>query len=183
VPKLSAIPDFILGIDPGLQGAVAIYDTTEPNNSKVIDIPTTHMKGSKKVVDARKLADLVGEVLFYLPTRPDGEVSTIAAVVENVHSMPRQAGAFAFGLSTGIIHGVLATHGIHFTLVTPAQWKGAMKLHRAPDEQTSVVKNRARALATRLFPHLAKEFARVKDDGRAEALLLAVYAAASAPAK
>jgi len=183
VPKLSAIPDFIIGIDPGLSGAVAIYDTAEPHKSRFFDIPTIHIKGSKKVVDARKLADLVGELLFRLPTRPDGEVSTIMAVVENVHSMPRQAGAFAFGLSTGIIHGVLATHGIPFTLVTPAQWKGAMKLHRKPEEPTSAVKNRARALATRLFPHLASEFARVKDDGRAEALLLAVYAAASSPSK
>lgn len=37
-------------------------------------------------------------------------------------------------------------------------------------------KERSREIATQLFPEHSKEFAKVKDDGRAEAALIARYA-------
>lgn len=164
--------DFVIGVDPGLGGALALFDARPGSEGghKVFDMPTLHNKGSKLAVDAQELANLVGEMLFDLP-----EGATIEAAVENVGSRPRQAGAFNFGLSTGIIHGVLATHGVKFHLVSPAQWKGAMGLHRKPEETQDETKDRARAVASKLFPTLVKSFGRKKDDGRAEALLLAVF--------
>ena len=152
---------YILGIDPGLGGAMAIYSTK--SFICVHDIPRSIDSG----IDAVALAALVDRLNRAYPG--------ITAVVERVSSMPRQAGAFAFGLSTGIIHGCLASAGIPFELVSPSVWKAKMGLTKFPDETYAENKTRARALATQLFPALAPQFKRVKDDGRAEALLIAVY--------
>ena len=153
---------YILGIDPGMGGALAIY-SPGLTGVYVYDIPKSIDSG----IDAQALASLVERIHLTYPN--------ITAVVERVSSMPRQAGAFAFGLSTGIIHGCLASHGIPFELVSPNVWKAKMGLTRFPDETYAQNKTRARALASQLFPALASQFNRVKDDGRAEALLLAVY--------
>jgi crossover junction endodeoxyribonuclease RuvC len=118
-------------------------------------------------LDPIELSSIVGQIAW--------EFNDITAVVERVSSMPRQAGAFAFGLSTGIIHGCLASHGIPFELVSPSVWKAKMGLTKFPDETYAQNKTRARALAKQLFPKEAHLFKRVRDDGRAEALLMAVY--------
>ena len=171
-----ALPDFILGIDPGLQGALALYYTrpeSMPDTPRVVlfDMPQAETKG----IDAPQLANIISEIHSLVP-----EGCTLLAVVENVHSRPRQAGAFNFGLSVGIIHGILAAYGIEFHLVSPAQWKPAMGLGRIGDETQSQTKDRARALAAKHSPALAAQFKRKKDDGRAEALLIAVYFAGKA---
>lgn len=165
----TASPRFILGIDPGRQGALVLLDTFRPADSIVYDMPV-----DDQGVQAAKLASIVGEVIQFCAGQV-GPSADIHAYVENVNSRPRQAGAFAFGLSTGIIHGVLASFSIPFTLVAPSQWKPSMGLRRAADETQDQNKDRARALASKLLPDLAHFFARKKDDGRAEALLLALY--------
>ena len=155
----------ILGVDPGLGGALAIYnpDAAPEAHPFVYDIPRDVDMG----VDAFALAGIVERIKL--------KHSGIQAVVENVSSRPRQAGAFAFGLYTGIVHGVLAANAIHFSLIAPSQWKPAMGLGKLVDESYSENKTRARMLARQLFPGIADQFKRVRDDGRAEALLMAVY--------
>ena len=150
---------YILGIDPGMGGALALYNPTE--TPKLWDIPKSIDSG----IDAQDLASLVGRIHLIYPG--------VTAVVERVSSMPHQAGAFAFGLSTGIIHGCLASHHIPFELVSPSVWKAKMGLTKFPDETYAQNKTRARALASQLFPALAPQFKRVKDDGRAESALMA----------
>ncbi len=161
------IPDFILGVDPGIGGGFGLYDVRHPESSQVFDMPLK--SGAVCPISMHKLvARLTPAVGMY------GRFSVHAAV-ENVHSRPRQAGAFNFGLSTGIIHGVLAANGIPMALISPSLWKVKMGLQRSPDESANATKDRARELAAKLFPNLADQFKRKKDDGRAEALLLAVY--------
>ena len=175
-------PDFILGIDPGMQGALALYNVDVSNLAKfgpapavaLFDMPQAEAKG----IDAPKLADTISTIHGLVP-----EGAQLLAVVENVNSRPRQAGAFAFGLSTGIIHGILAAYGIKFDLVSPAQWKPAMGLGRMGEETQAQTKDRARELAQGLFPGLAKQFSLKKHDGRAEALLIAVYYATKGKGK
>ncbi len=155
------VPDFILGVDPGLGGAFGLYCVGQPAASKVWDMPL--IKG--------KLAPTIAAIEI----QRECHSRNVHAAVENVHSRPRQAGAFNFGLSTGIIHGILAANGIPTTLVAPSEWKVKMGLQRDPLESQGETKDRARALAAKLFPNLADQFKRKRDDGRAEALLLAVY--------
>ena len=86
-----------------------------------------------------------------------------------------QAGAFNFGVFAGCVHGVLGALGMPMSLVSPGVWKPAMGLRRGLNESQAQNKTRARSLAIKLWPEKASEFARVKDDGRAESVLIARY--------
>jgi len=116
-------------------------------------------------VDGVKLTAIIDQLNFQAGRR-------LQAVVEQVGSLPRQQGAFAFGLSTGKIHGVLDALGIVYVLAPPSQWKPAMGLRRLLNESQGDNKSRARRLAQELWPENAADFARVKDDGRAESAIL-----------
>jgi crossover junction endodeoxyribonuclease RuvC len=141
----------IAGIDPGMKGAVGmLYDD---GTAYVYDMPTF-----AKEVNAAALADLFREFT------PDHVY--IEAV--NSFGMGRQS-AFNFGQGVGVIKAVLATLGIPYSLVSPSKWKTTFNLSKDKDE--------SRAAATRLFPSLASQFVRKKDDGRAEALLIAKWGA------
>lgn len=158
-------PRYVIGIDPGFGGGIALLDTQEKESGQVWDFPLA--KGKKTAFDLVVLNDRI-RILAKFPG--------VVAAIEDVHSLPRQAGAFRFGFSTGILHGLLAAHGVPINLVPASKWKPALRLNRrTPDEPQEATKTRARELATYLFPHLASQFSRVKDDGRAEAILIAFY--------
>ena len=155
-------PRGVLGIDPGLSGALALLRVSDKSIIHIADMPVTNGR-----VDPVKLAGLVEMYKTY---------GSIAAAVELVGSMPRQSGAFNFGVSAGVVHGVLGALGVPYTLVSPSQWKPAMGLRKMLNESQAQNKGRARELAIKLWPGQAELFARVKDDGRAEAALLARHA-------
>jgi crossover junction endodeoxyribonuclease RuvC len=89
------------------------------------------------------------------------------AVIEGVHSMPGQgvSTTFKFGRAFGTVEGVMAAMLVPSELISPAVWKRRLGVTR--DKASS------RALASRLWPANRDLFARVKDDGRAEAALIA----------
>ena len=153
-------PQFVLGVDPGISGALSLYEIST-KNIHIFDMPVTDGR-----VDPAKLAAIIEMCKVR---------GTIHAAVENVSSMPRQAGAFNFGRSAGVVHGVLGALGIPYSLVSPNEWKGACGLRRGVNESQDQVKTRARELASRLWPEMAAEFKRVKDDGRAESALISRF--------
>ena len=69
----------------------------------------------------------------------------------------------------GTLKGALQWRDIPFQEVRPSKWKPALNL--------SGDKNASREMAMQLWPDQAHLFKRVKDDGRAEAALLAWWAA------
>lgn len=156
----------VLGIDPGLSGGWAWLDA----DGKLLDaqpMPTITVKvRSKKVtkLDGSSLAEQIKQAGF-----------GTTAFVEAVSSRPRQAGQFQFGINTGVVHGILYAHRVPFQLVAPATWKSVHGIKRAEDETKAETKTQARILAAKLFPQHARLFARVKDDGVAEAVLIALY--------
>lgn len=77
---------------------------------------------------------------------------------------------FNFGRSYGVVEGVLLAHDTVVRRVKPAAWKVSMGLMGKD-------KNASRAKAREYFPDQERFFKRVCDDGRAEAVLLAVYGA------
>ena len=157
----------IIGIDPGMGGGIAALNH---DGSLMDDIYHMPLKAGKtgSVVDGRSLAYILCKM------RSNNGVH-VHAYVEAVASRPRQAGVFQFGLNTGIVHGVLDACGIEFTLVAPARWKAMHGLKRREGESQASQKTAARELAARLWPDHASKFARVKDDGVAEAALIALY--------
>ncbi len=140
----------IIAIDPGKTGAIAmLYDD---GTAYIEDMPVIGKEISGAVV-ARIFKEFPPDHIY------------IEAV--NSFGMGRQS-AFMFGYGVGTILGVAAALDIPYTKISPARWKKHFNLGRDKDA--------ARAAATRLYPKLADQFTRKKDHGRAEALLLAIWA-------
>lgn len=148
----------LVGIDPGASGAIA-WISDEGHLIEARDLPVQKVNGRSVLMPA-VLADMLA-----------GDRRPVHAYLERVSTRPGEGhvGAFAFGRGFGMIEGVLAALGIAVTLVTPGEWK---KAQRIPAD-----KGAARARASQLWPGLAGTFSRVKDDGRAEAALIALYGA------
>ncbi len=150
----------IIGIDPGFSGAIAFLSKNSDSSVSVVDMPTMR-QGSKKQVDAHSLASLI---------RPHIQIIK-AVAIEDVHSMPNDGAvsAFSFGYSAGIIKGVCAGLNLPKPLMIPPNvWKPYLNL--SPDKRKSLL------LAKKLFPRYTRYFERAKDDGRAEAILIAYFA-------
>ena len=145
-----------LGIDPGLTGAAALLDVTG-ECVLLADLPIIRDK-SLAWVDGQQLQSMLLDAIGGRQCR---------AVVERVSAMPRQgvASSFGFGVGFGSILSVLQTLLLPLELVTPAQWKRAMRL--TAEKRASL--DKARLLFPSAELHLAKH------DGRAEALLLAYW--------
>jgi crossover junction endodeoxyribonuclease RuvC len=151
----------ILGIDPGLSGALAFFDY-EKGQLTIFDMPVHEVERNgkaKREVSPQRLAMLVRGI------------DVRRAIVEKVSARPGQGvtSMFAFGRSFGVVEGVLAALNIPVTYVTPQHWRKGMQVREG--------KHGSRQRATELFPKYAGEFARVKDDGRAEASLIAYHGA------
>jgi len=91
-----------------------------------------------------------------------------AVYVENTQPMPKNGSiaSFSLGLNTGIVLGVVQANQFRLVRVRPVDWKRKMGL-------VGKNKDASRGLATELFPEFADRFKRVKDDGLAEACLIA----------
>jgi crossover junction endodeoxyribonuclease RuvC len=149
----------ILGIDPGLNGAMAYYET-DIDVLVVMDMPTvevTRNGKNKREVSPALLADLIA-----------GR-GIKKAYMERVSAMPGQgvSSMFSFGRSVGVIEGVLAAYEIPVTHVTPQAWMKAMGIRAGKDG--------SRERAMQLFPQYSSMFSRKKDDGRSDAALIAKY--------
>ena len=147
-----------LGCDPGKSGAVAVLDTLTHELLGVADMPVVG-----KIISATLLAEQVHNWVDPL------SIARRTAVIEDVHAMPKQgvSSVFSFGRALGVVEGVLAGDGWSVRYVSPAKWKKALGL--------SADKGESRRRAIELWPAQASWFARVKDDGRAEAALIAYW--------
>jgi crossover junction endodeoxyribonuclease RuvC len=137
-----------LGIDVGATGAVAALGP-DGGLLAVDDMP---------YADGAVLAPVLAELVL--------AHGTAVAWVERAQSMPGMgvSGAFRYGTGYGCILGVLGALEIPTTTVPPNVWKRAAGLGRD--------KSASRRRACELWPAAADRFARVRDDGRAEAALI-----------
>jgi len=165
-----------IGIDPGLSGAVAVINEDvigQPGLGylvEVFDTPTMQVDSSGKVrnkYNAAAMAELLAPYIS-IPPYPTGRALVI---LESVHSMPKQgvASSFTFGEGLGIWKGIIAAYRLPLELPSPQRWKKLMMADMGKDKDASRLK------AIQLFPVIAEKLSRKKDDGRAEALLMAEY--------
>ena len=149
----------ILGIDPGLDGALALLDC-RGKVIEIVDMPTVEI-----IVNKKKRRQIPPTLL----ANTIEKLAPSVAFLEHVGMRPGEGalGAFSFGRSFGMLEGVLAALQIPTTLVFPAVWKRALGV---PAD-----KGGARMKAMSLFPEVAEMFKRVRDDGRSEAALIALY--------
>lgn len=150
-----------IGIDPGKAGAVAVIDGYDV---KLYDTPVAKIKDSKNDYIPNAMADIISKHVH--------NSYEVFVVLEKVHAMPGQgvSSMFSFGRGLGLWEGILATLRLPYVMVAPQTWKKAMLADMPKDNKDS-----SRIVATRLFPNATDMLKRKKDDGRAEALLMAEY--------
>lgn len=146
----------ILGIDPGLNGALAFMD----DELLIYDTPTleiTRNGKSKRQIDLQallavlKLWPVEHCYLEMLGTRPGQNSSAVAQT----------------GRGYGQIEMALAALNIPVTYVAPQVWKKSLAVPKDKDG--------ARQRASQLMPQWAHNWPLKKHDGRAEAALIALY--------
>lgn len=150
----------IVGVDIGSKGAFALLSLAGVL-LEIEDMPILRDgPGNRPNVNAALVA---GIIYRWRATQ---------AFVEFVGARPGEGptGAFAFGRSRGVIEGVCAAAGLPVAFLTPPVWKRTVGI--PPGKEGA--KDAARSEAIRRWPGHAALFARVKDDGRAEAALIAV---------
>lgn len=143
----------IIGIDPGVTGALALHNGHHPLD--LIDMPVIDGQ-----VDAYTLTAILAEW---------GAVDRV--VIETQQAMPRQgvSSTFKTGCNYGRILGVCAALQRPVTHVRATEWTRALRVG------SDKAAHRRRAMDE--WPGIADQFARAKDDGRADACLIAHWAA------
>jgi crossover junction endodeoxyribonuclease RuvC len=147
-----------MAIDPGLSGAIAVF--IDDVLIDVVDMPTHELTRNGKAKRQIAAADLAGIFTQHDPRH---------VIVEKVSAMPGQGvtSMFSFGRSLGVVEGIVAAYDIPVTYVTPGVWtKGIGR---------GAGKDASRSRACELYPSHQKQFARVKDDGRADAVLIGAW--------
>lgn len=146
-----------LGIDPGLDGAVAEFVNGE-FNGVIHDSPTLEdgAKGRRALNPA-----LLADIIF--------KSHATVAFCELVGPRPTDGatGAFGFGRSRGIIEGICAAAGVRLVMIAPPTWKRFAGIAAGKEHKDS-----ARSEAIKRWPQHASLFARKKDIDRAEASLI-----------
>lgn len=157
-----------IGIDPGLSGALGWLIDSGHEHAGTIDPATATVKvGTANRSDY--LVPAMAASVAELCARWQGHEPR--AVLERIHSMPGQgvASMYKLGRGSGIWEGILSALTIPYETVDPARWKKAVGL------AVRAGKGESRVLAAMQFPQLAGDLVRAKDDGRAEALLIAMW--------
>ena len=141
----------IVGIDPGITGGLAVV-----HDGKLAGVQPMPVYGGR--CDGMGIDEMLSE------WEPD------AVYLEDTQAMPKNGSiaSFSLGLNTGILIGVVQANLFPLHRVRPVIWK--RKLGLIGKDKTA-----SRGLARELFPDFADSFRRVKDDGLAEACLIARY--------
>lgn len=169
-----------LGIDPGLTGAIAAVADGAPAGCH--DMPTrARRRGTGREIDAHRLQELLREIL----RQHQGAAVTVVLEVVSGFTGRAASRSFAFGQGDGKVRAVLECMGLDQNMVEvyPVTWKGhygllAPRVKKGEPKIPGPGKDASRARVVAMFPDQALPFLRAKDDGRAEALLLALWAEA-----
>lgn len=154
-----------IGIDPGLDGAIALYDG---ERVQTWDMPTLNAgAGGKRVVDRGALFDLISTLADTAPT---------LCAVERASGVRGQGAhsACEFGKSAGYAEMAVVGNRIPIIIVPPRTWKDHYRISGGKTRKAR--KDLARRKASELFPSNRHLFVASGDDGRAESALLALYA-------
>lgn len=147
-----------IGVDPGNSGALAAIDPIM-GRLAILDMPvrTFGATANRREVNAASVAQ-------WFNRHPPSVV-----YLEEVWGLKGDGGVngFTFGDGYGVIRGVAAGLECDLVKVRATIWKARMKVNSDKDW--------SRERASQLFPSAAEFFQRKKDDGRAEAALIAFY--------
>ena len=151
----------IIGIDPGLSGAIAILDDIKIFD--MFDMPI--MSEGKKNKNQLNSAQLVNIIKKHIPESGEAYV-----IVEQVSAMPGQGvtSMFNFGQTFGAIKGICASLNLPIFYVRPTKWKKHFELINAS-------KDASRTKVIEMYPSISERLRKKKDVNKADAILIARY--------
>ncbi len=151
----------VIGIDPGLSGAIAILEDGKVQN--IFDMPVmAEGKKNKRQLNSAQLVNIIKE-----NTKINEE---ILVVVEQVNAMPGQGvtSMFNFGQTFGAIKGVCAALKLPIFFVRPSKWKKHFELINSS-------KDASRTKVIEMFPILSNQLSKKKDVNKSDAILIAKF--------
>ena len=151
----------IIGIDPGLSGAIAVLEKNKVLN--IFEMPVmSEGKKNKRQLNSAQLVKLLKENIS------DGE--EVFVVVEQVNAMPGQGvtSMFNFGQTFGAIKGICAALGLPIFFVRPSKWKKHFELINSS-------KDASRTKVIEMYPSLSDNLAKKKDVNKSDAILIARF--------
>ena len=153
----------IIGIDPGISGAICFFENGEVK--EIIDIPSmAEGKKNKRQINGQQIFN---EISLRIKNIPKKE---IIVVIEQVSAMPGQGvtSMFNFGQSFGVLKGICSAMQLSMHFVRPAKWKKYYGLIKTE-------KDASRTKVIEIFPYISSQLSRKKDSNKADAILIASY--------
>ena len=165
-----------IGIDAGLTGALSAYDPADDDLVFCYEMPTDEIevngKKRRRVSEVR-LLEMLGPWRGSKAVIERPEVRPLKTRNKQDGTLDRRSpgaqGMFTFGEAYGVVRCGLIASGIFVVEVRPRIWMKGMRVGAGNDEKRRVAQER--------YPRWGATFMRVKDDGLAEASLIAEWAA------
>lgn len=169
---------YVVGVDPGASGALAVYDTGAKRIVSVTDMPTLTITINKKKrtrIDATTLFEYVDM---------QKALGAELLLMEAIGGRPKQSAssAFTLGYGVGLLYMACVAVKLPIETVPPTVWKKMMRVPGKKDangKQTNEFNGMIVSRADELLPD-ARELFRGPQGGlkvdRAEAAMLAKYA-------
>ena len=154
---------YIIGIDPGISGAICFFE--DGKILDVIDMPSmAEGKKNKRQVNGAQIYNEIKKRVKIV------QKSKVCVVIEQVSAMPGQGvtSMFNFGQSFGVIKGICAAMQLPMYLVRPAKWKKYFNLLKTEKEAS-------RTKAIEVFPQISHMLSKKKDVNKADAILIASF--------
>ena len=151
----------IIGIDPGLSGAIAVMHDKKVMN--MYDMPVmAEGKKNKRQLNSSQLVNIIKENI--------NEDEDTIVVVEQVNAMPGQGvtSMFNFGQTFGAIKGVCAALKLPIFFVRPSKWKKHFELINSS-------KDASRTKVIEMYPTLSGQLAKKRDVNKSDAILIAKF--------
>tara|TARA_B100000029_G_C17391151_1_gene893450 strand:+ start:324 stop:818 length:495 start_codon:yes stop_codon:yes gene_type:complete len=153
----------IIGIDPGITGAICFFENGEIKD--VIEMPNmAEGKKNKRQVNGQQIYNEI-----YNRTRGISK-KDIAVVIEQVSAMPGQGvtSMFNFGQSFGVLKGICSAMQLPMHFIRPAKWKKYFNLIKSE-------KDASRTKVIEIFPYISSKLSKKKDSNKADAILIASF--------
>ena len=153
----------IIGIDPGISGAICFFQNGEITD--VIDMPSmADGKKNKRQINSQQVFNEVSERIINIPKKE------IIVVIEQVSAMPGQGvtSMFNFGQSFGVLKGICSAMQLSMYFVRPAKWKKYYGLIKTE-------KDASRTKVIEIFPYISYKLSKKKDSNKADAILIANF--------
>ena len=151
----------VIGIDPGLSGAIAVLE--DKKVLSIFEMPVmSEGKKNKRQLNSALLVNIIKQNMK--------KNEEIVVVVEQVNAMPGQGvtSMFNFGQTFGAIKGVCAALGLPIFFVRPSKWKKHFELINSS-------KDASRTKAIEMYPSLSDQLSKKKDVNKSDAILIARY--------